>query len=907
MAGVLRSQAIKRFLEAKTHSDLAKLYHAGMECQLNVAQDDGERKESDSAYGGIRTVIWTDGVQSWSSFRIPKNAMSDPEDNDFEIHFEIDKHAEAIGMTGWDWKECKSRWVAFDFDAIAGHSEKHASTLTDKQLEDVKVAACKIPWVTVRKSTGGKGLHLYVFVDGVDSKNHNEHAALARSILGMMSAITGFDFGASVDVCGSNIWVWGRKMAGTDGLSLIKQGEVLYDVPPNWRDHIKVTASRGKVRNLPQFIEEREMSLFEELAGQRLRVPLDDDHKKLIEFLTERKAFWWWDNDHHMLVTHTWELRNAHQKLSLRGLFDTVATGRQAGGDHNCFCFPMRRGAWVVRRYGKGIQEHECWEQDQNGYTRAFLNRDPDLQTASRSHGGVELESGGFEFREAEVAVQAAAELGAQIKIPNAMNTRNATLKAHRKDGRLIFKIKKEATDNPKDMLGWKEEKDKTWTKILNIKVDAGAVDADTANYDDMVRHLITETGDDCGWVIKGGTNTWNGEPLAHVKVALGSMGIGGKQIGEVLGASVIKCWRIVNRPFQPEYVGDRQWNRNSAQFRFTPSAELDKLSFPHWSRILRHTGSGLDDAVRQNKWCQDNGVNSGHDYLMLWCSSLFREPLKKLPYLFFYGPQNSGKSILHIALGLLFEKKRGYIRADAALTSPSAFNGEMENAVLCVVEETDLSKQSSTAYNRIKDWTTSPDILIHKKNQTPYTIPNSCHFIQVANSKDNCPVFKDDTRITMGYVESLQPGEEIEFNILISSLEKEAPDFLAHILSIEIPQHTSRLRIPVINTQDKMDAAKANQTQLECFIDECCFRVDGEAVKLGELYTRFKDWLDPMEAENWTKQRMTRELPQDLPKGRFRGADWHIGNLSFVARNSDSEIKHRLVADNEKLVSVNG
>src|SRR5690606_12498227 len=126
------------------------------------------------------------------------------------------------------------------------------------------------------------------------------------------------------------------------------------------------------------------------------------------------------------------------------------------------------------------------------------------------------------------------------------------------------------------------------------------------------------------------------------------------------------------------------------------------------------------------------------------------------------------------------------------------------------------------------------------------------------------------------------EAGQEIAKDKLITLLEKEAPDFLAYVLSLEVPESGSRLAVPVIETADKLETARANQSLLELFLEECCYRVDGEAVKLGDLYMKFKEWLDPNEAENWTKQKMTKELPPEFPKGRFRGADWHIGNLSF-------------------------
>ena len=64
--------------------------------------------------------------------------------------FDLAAHAEAIGMTGWNWAERQSEWVGFDFDALVGHSQQHGRKLSDGELAMVRDQACAIPWVTVR-------------------------------------------------------------------------------------------------------------------------------------------------------------------------------------------------------------------------------------------------------------------------------------------------------------------------------------------------------------------------------------------------------------------------------------------------------------------------------------------------------------------------------------------------------------------------------------------------------------------------------------------------------------------------------------------------------------------------------------------------------------------------------------
>ncbi len=1024
---VTKTTAIKNFLEAKSPPDLAALYHIGMECQVNVAQDGGERIDGD--FKGRKWHGWSDGLTTWKSFRIPYKANTVPEYTDRELKFDLAEHAEGIGMTGWDWQNRVSKWVAYDFDAILGHSEKHVAKLTSEQLAAVQKAAHDLEWVTIRKSSSGKGLHLYVFVPDVPTANHHEHAALARAILGIMSGLAGFDFQSKVDICGGNMWVWHRKCEGNDGFELIKPGRPMLDneIPPNWRDHVKVV-TRKRRKNLPQDLD----SNFEGLAGQRPHTPLDEDHKKLLAYLKSIDALWWWDQDHHMLVTHTYHLKQCYEELGLKGYFNTMSEGREKGTDHNCFsgdteiitrqgvstlaelqgsspellswtpyglewirspiqsygiqetvalvfgdksviratdghnwlyrnngkvdpylrkttcelkvgktqlplakqklpdidwegyahgfvygdgwvtargkcdvalfkndndlmsillqygnqgaqqypghgyvnmirslpgtwkqlpddpsreyslgfvlglvaadgfvdnrvqifqsnpgaldevrklaiyaglraypvreygrcggyknakqgyafsistanlthehfvradqrakfkprrkhlsmtlsyfgerreeevfcakvpdthnfvlanhiitgncfAFPLRQGGWAIRRYSRGVQEHPSWEQDGAGWTRAYLNREASLGTASRAFGGIEDPDGSFVFREAELAISAAQVLGVYVTVGGAQLKREARLKEH-KDGRLIVTVMHDPHDRADEMELW-QAKAKKWVRIYGARISQ-TEEPDVGNYDDTVRHIVTTSDEDYGWVIRS-DQRWRSEPLAHVRAALGSLGMSGKEITGVLGSSIFKAWLLVNKPFQPEYPGGREWNRNAAQFRYPVTRDRDDLKYPTWSKILDHCGIGLNDGIRINPWAKANGILTGGDYLKCWVASLFQEPMEPLPYLFFYGPQNSGKSIFHEALSLLLTK--GYQRADAALISQAGFNGELEGAVICVVEETDLHK-NKISYNRIKDWVTSRELPMHVKGKTPYHTQNSSHWVQ--------------------------------------------------------------------------------------------------------------------------------------------------------------------------------
>jgi hypothetical protein len=891
-----KTEAIKKLLSAWTHADLAGMYNHDMECQVNAARDNGEIVEGE--YKGTNWKGYTDYDQTWKSFRIPYGAMDNPRFNDREITWDLAAHAEGIGMTGWDWKNKVSKWVAYDFDAIIGHSEQHQQKISNEEMQEVQQAATEIPWVTVRYSTSGRGLHLYVFLDDVPTQTHTEHAAVARAILGKMSALAGFDFKSKVDTCGGNMWVWHRKMKDApNGLKLIKKGCQLTEIPANWRDHLNVIRGRSRrvSHNLPGGKENNDK--FEIVTGQRTSVKLDSDHQKLINWLnTNASGSFGWDSDRHMLVTHTVRLKHAHEALGFKGIYETCSESVGTELDEqNCFAFPLRRGGWCVRRYSMGISEHASWEQDGHGWTRCYFNVEPTFKTAAFAAEGVEDPAGGFVFQSMADAKNAARSIGAEIDSPPGMDGRETHIKMHKDGKRLVVTMSQKAGDQIAGMKGWLSKSNK-WIRILNANQQR-AVDNDVEDFDDILRHVVSSAGDNAGWFLNC-ENRWNSEPLEHIKRALASLGLPHGEISQIVGANIFKPWYLVNLPFQPEYPGDRRWNRDSPQLLYLPS-QKDDLNYPTWKKILTHVGQSLDPVLLENQWAKENGIVTGADYLLLWAASMIQFPLKQLPYLFIYGEkQNTGKSSFYEALSLLFHP--GYQQANATLTNQQAFNGELANVVLCAVEELDLNA-NKTAYNRIKDWVTALQIMIHPKKKTPYMINNATHWVHCANPRSACPVFPGDTRITMLHVPG-PPDVVIPKHTLIQQLKKEAPDFLGEILRLEIPESDDRLNVPVIETADKVVASEANQTSLEMFVREKCHTAPGEVISIAEFYSTFVEWLDPSERYQWTKQKVSKFMPSRIPKGRLTTSPhWHWGNISFSeSRNPQAT---PLVIERDRLV----
>jgi len=856
---VFKTEAVKQFLKRYARPELALLYRPEMEVQVNVAQGDGRRV--DGVYRGKPYHKFEDANgNTWKSFRVP---WSNLDYQDRPLRFSLREHAEAVGLTGWNWRDRLSHWVGYDVDSLFNHKEG----LNEEQLRQVEKEVVKVPWVEVRRSKSGKGLHLYVYLENpVSTQNRQEHAGLARAIMHQLAALTGLDLQSKVDKLGGNLWVWHAKTK-EGGFDLVKRAERKLKHPPSrWREHVGVVRRGGGRTG-------EEGGPLDELVNRYRRVPLDDQHRRLISWFAEQgnRLTWWWDADRHMLVCHTAALHQAYTQLKLRGIFYTLAEGKELATDQNCFAFPLRNGAWVVRRHGINTQEHPAWSRDGQGWTKCVLNAIADLASAARAHGGTETPKGEFVFQTFTKAVQALRDLEAYDlpTVPEMVGYRPATLVPHRKHShRVVVQVKREGVDPA--LPGWlSNKKGDLWETIVDVQTEQQEPEPP----DELVKSVKVK-GMDEGWYLFSRAN-WVKEPRVNVVDALIANGVKRNDISVLLGQAISNHWELVNLPFQEEWPGDRRWNRDAARLAISPR----EGPHPTWDAVLAHLGHGLNDAVQCDQWCEEHGLVYGADYLRCWVAALFQEPLRSLPYLFFYGNEDCGKSTFHEALSLLF--KRGYARADNALTNPQRFNGELEGAVLCVVEETNL-RDHKVARERIKDWVTGRHMSLHRKHRTPEDVLNATHWVQCANRPDYCPVLPGDTRIVVVWVDQLEQTMDKEEE-LFPLLRQEAPAFLNTILTLELPPSRGRLRVPVISTYEKRDQQEANRTALEVFLEEEAYEVPGAWVKFSDLFEAFIQSLRTEQRPYWTKRRLTRELPRRFPQGRYRGeGQKHIGNLTL-------------------------
>jgi hypothetical protein len=839
--------------------------------------------------------------------RIPRNAMSDPYFNDTPLKFPIARHVECIGMTGWNWQEKKSFWLGYDFDSITGHAA--GVGVDDASLQRVREAASNIPWVQVRRSTGGSGLHLYVYFDpktAPDSANHNIHSALARAVLGMMEKEAGFDFRGNMDVLGGNMWCWHRKISENNkGLEILKDyAEYCPRLPDNWMDNLDVITGKSSIVKF-RGVEDRDYHSFEAQASSRAKIELDETHKLIEERVHELGYSIIWVPDHHCWQTHSAAFRDLMESYpeDYVGVYETLSSGKDKGKP-NCFAFPLLDGGLRITRFGRGAAEHETWSQDGNDWTWTFFNRPPSLQEAASVMGGVEDPDGkGWVFSSMEDAKQAVVLMGGELNLEDFWidtfggDDRNLTMRSN-KNNQLVLEMAKTAGD--KTPRGWIAKGRKFTTLLRNVLTEK-IFEEEEQTYDDRVRALVDMSNEFSSWVCRNDDGEWVGHNKDNTRSALRIWAP--DDVETILGRLIIKNWKLVNVPFQPEYLGNRLWNRHAPQFSVAPGES--GANTDHWNLILDHLGQDLDEACKEDKWCIQNGINNGADYLRYWIAFMFRDPYCKLPYLFFYGPQNSGKSILHEALALL--TTGGVVIADEALKNKSGFNGELAGSVLCVVEETNLSASAAggkMAYDRMKSWITSDQMLIHAKYQQPYHLKNTTHWVQMANDKSYVPIFPGDTRVVMMYVPMID-GAEIPKQVLLDRLREEAPAFLRSLLELKLVSPPGRLRLPVLTTDSKLEAQEQTDSLVYEFVKEACYPVEGKATRLKDFYDAFIQWVPEEDRLEWPYNSVIDEFRKRdvVPFGRYGNNVLAVGNISLTPPVEGEDYGAKLVRHRQRIV----
>lgn len=806
---------------------LAQRWHPNLETQIMVHPGPVQ----------VEPGVYSDGAETWANTRWPNKAGTAPEYKDRAISYSPASRVASVGSTWWDWVAKESVAVGFDIDVVdSGHADS-TNQVDDFKLGQIVAKLSTLDYVTLVRSTGGKGVHGYIFFkegSRPQTANHNEHTQVALACIKKIKDDIDLDLIGEkiVDVKGVILWFWSCN-SGPDhpGFTVINEAtrELTNSEIPEWD---KVEAPTPSIVNGKTEYQKCE---------------LDEEHVRILSLLEELPYVYRWLPQHSMAQTHTFALKCLQAKGTIKGIFDTNSKGSDPTTP-NCYIVPRPNGVFKVTRYGNGQIEHPSWKtKDDNTWT--FFNQDPEWMSVIGDYA-------------------LTASMGAATITPDKL--REVLALAGIKDFTIPEKQVKVSYDASSGKItatcSWNSEEPAPagWSKsgkkiVCNLPLGSSQ-ELRTATYleeiDEVFRFVVQPNLTPLGWFHKT-TLGWIVYPSGGNLTKVIGQERGKEAIDEIFAMMQNNPWKLENEPFQPEELPNRRWNLNAATFVCPPSDTPGPHN--HFNKILEHLGSGLDEAVRAAPWTSAWGITSGADYLRFWIAAAVKHPFQPLPYLFFFGQQGCGKSIFFETLNMLFPNAVHNVAT--AMTNEGGFNGEMKPAVFAYIDEKDLNERGNgaKAYQRIKEWSLAKELLIHEKGCTPYLQRNTLKFIQCSNSINSIRIDRDDTRIVAIDVPKL--NNPIPKSVMERALREEAPYILRTLLTTEIPPAIDRTSIPHINTVAKLEIGEASMSEVQRYVTANMKQCPGNVIQFNTFREKFSKHCEHHRLPNMGPSAISSEL----------------------------------------------
>jgi hypothetical protein len=795
-----RSAGVECVLRRHAPADLYARWHPGTETFVEVAPGKPVLKEDGKP---ARNTYTADGF-TYYQFRLQAAG-----DETREITYPLSEYWFQVGISGWDYLQGVATAVGYDFDDLLSHQK---AGLPPEKLEAVREAIKKLPYAEFRRSTGGGGFHVWITFPADDLPkvtSRTEMKALARAVLARMSQDTGHHFEADVDHLGDILWICSRRTTPeSQGLTLVHAAErPMTEWPRDFKEHMPVV-TRQRQKTVLRGTTAEESDAIEKAHKDRVRVPLDDAHRKFIEAYEATGFYGYWDEDHGCFVGHTAGFLNVTEALKLTSVYQTVSDGRHPG-EPNAWVYPLKFGGWRAFRFTAGTPEAPTWETSRSGWTTCVIGLRPAPSQVARRHGGVS-KGKAFVFVDPDKAALAALTYGVVVKYPVWLETqrRPVTMEIRRDGLNLSIPRKKSDPKQAAHDAGWIEVRGPIWTTGYACETVSQTTDYEGLA-DDTVRHVARDAKQ-LGLYVHT-TQGWHQQSPKQVENHLSYKDIVGGQQVDVLGWCSDHPWNRVALPFQPEQPGDRQWNLDGCQLAHQPADHPGPT--PNWDRLFAHWGQGLDDAVAADDWCRDHGIKDGAMYLQFWFANWLRYPERRLPMLATYSAENNtGKSFIHEA-GKELITQNGYMLSEKAIKNKSGFDAELHGKVLCGIDDVDLGDDVSF-YNTLKRWITNPWMNYGYKGKEVFLDRNYTHWVIGVQTRKFIPIDRGDERITLWEMVPFPKSEMVPKDEMRERINREAPFLLQRLFALDLREVHSRLAIPALLTTEKSEAMSACEAQ---------------------------------------------------------------------------------------------
>ncbi len=229
------------------------------------------------------------------------------------------------------------------------------ATLSPEEIEKLVNDLKAIPYIYVRRSKSGTGLHVLVPLATPIATDKPRPYALAMVNL-IAETIPGFNTKRVVDVYGGQLFLHAPN-PGQNGFENLQSPTELFS---------------GELKPAYPVLKSNFVPLEK----------LEPEHQDIIVWLQSnaKRQFSFAEQTYH---GHTSDLQRCHQELGLKGSFQTRATGT-GESNSNCWLLPISGGAFVVGRWGSKCEDGSA---DHNGYSSCYLNRAPNRADFMADHG----------------------------------------------------------------------------------------------------------------------------------------------------------------------------------------------------------------------------------------------------------------------------------------------------------------------------------------------------------------------------------------------------------------------------------------------------------------------------------------------------------------------------------------
>lgn len=691
-----------------------------------------------------------------------------------------------LGSNGHNFVDCATIAVPIDIDI--GHG---ANQITPEQAEELIAAIRehKPPGVILCRSTGGKGIHLWIILSvpmptpgtTLEAMNAQHQLNCKLVCCALDTYLPGISLPSLVDVIGQNTWIYTSEPK-CDSFKLLYQSDEKF---PEVDPALPITGFRSN-------------SAHKQL--KKSGVPLTDMSERQWALVDRLECSLNYDHVAGVISGHSAAFLPFVDEM-LGPSYNTNSTANNLH-EPNCAIIPLTGGGFIVAMYGTQDEAPgPNWWLSNGGHWCCFVDVFPSLDSLVDYHDGEWV---------GKEAVFTGDERGNVLRSCGITTDLANDLDLFVKDcakGRVFRQPKDESEDSP-GKAGHRRGSfiyNRAWWvyTLATKREERNGTDRQTVQVVALV-----ENSKSIGTVICDPheeptvLSSW----INHGHSTTNVVQRRGGTIDDIQRAEA-NPHRVVYRPLQPVFpAGEgRVMNRSQVAYIETPHAG----EWPFIQSIFNHLGKNLTPYVLDSPGCREMGIIDGPDYLRHWaCVTLFPGVHPRLPALQLYGPKSGGKSAWWLLFSSLLRDGHGVANMYRALTSDTGFNKALQDCILAYLDEKNLAKPKIR--DGFKDAISSTKIDIRKMQTDEYRVDSTFSVFAAYNFLSHGIHDLEDRRSVFVQVDELPEDTRVGDGEFSERVQSEAAAFLHHVQEYRLLDSKRPLYLPVFVTAGKVEGWRA-------------------------------------------------------------------------------------------------